>query len=384
MKRPIAVSLLLISALMAVVFAFSNGRDDRALSAQILTVPQAATGFARAEGSIPLHFPEDFGPHPEYQTEWWYYTGNVESEDGRHFGYQLTFFRRALLPGREVVERSSEWATNQIYMGHFALTDVNGEAFYAFERFSRGSAGLAGAFTEPYSVWLEDWRVEQIAEGQYRLRASNEGVAIDFVLRDEKGPVLQGEQGYSVKGPELGNASHYYSLTRLISEGEIRIGDELFSVSGLSWKDHEYSSSALSAGQVGWDWFSIQLDNGYDLMLYQLRRSDGSVDPFSSGTLIAPDGSTIQIGAEDFTVESQDKWRSPHSGASYPMGWLLTLPDADLQLVLTPYLEDQELNLSFTYWEGAVFVSGTQNGREVSGEGYVEMTGYAESLEGQF
>ena len=384
MKRSLLLFIILIGALAVLAIAVSSSGKDAELSAQILGNPSAAEGFVRVDGSDVLSFPADFGPHPDYQTEWWYYTGHLETEEGRHFGYQLTFFRRALLPSADLEERTSDWGTNQIYMGHFALSDVEGDTFYASERFSRGAAGLAGAEKSRYKVWLEDWQVEQISESEFHLVAANDGIKIDLILADEAGPILQGAEGYSVKGPEDGNASYYYSQTRLASQGEVRIGASNFSVQGLSWKDHEYSTSALSTGQVGWDWFSIQLDNGYDLMLYQVRRSDGSIDSFSSGKLIAPDGETTTLSSEDFQIESVGTWRSPHSGATYPMGWKLILPAFDIDLELSPYLEDQELNLSFTYWEGAVSVSGIHNGQSVAGDAYVEMTGYADSLEGQF
>lgn len=354
------------------------------LSAQVVSTPAPITGFARADGSKALSFPTDFGPHPEYQTEWWYYTGNLETSDGRHFGYELTFFRSALLPADQAMPRSSDWAANQIYMAHFTITDVRAASFYAFERFARGAAGLAGAQAEPYQVWLEDWRVEQTGENAYHLVAANEGLALELDLHDAKGPILQGTDGYSQKGPEPGNASYYYSETRLETDGQITVGDETLGVSGLSWKDHEYSTAVLSAGQIGWDWFSIQLDDGYELMLYQIRQADGSIDPFSSGTLIAPDGSTQQLSHSDFEITPQGNWHSPHSGADYPMGWHINIPSIDLELDLDPYIEDQELNLTVIYWEGAVQISGRHNGQAVSGVGYVEMTGYAEAFNGQF
>lgn len=350
------------------------------LSAQVLTTSIPTEGFARADGTRPLEFPQDFGPHPDYQTEWWYYTGNLDTADGRHFGYELTFFRVGMLPVDQAPARESNWATTQIYMAHFALTDVAGEEFHAFQRYSRGAAGLAGAEIEPYRVWLEDWSVEQTGSRTFRLTAANEGLRIELNLTDEKGPVPQGDEGYSRKGTDPGNASYYYSQTRLSAEGVIQIGEETFEVSGLSWKDHEFSTNALEARQVGWDWFSIQLDDGYELMLYQVRRNDGSIDPFSNGTLIAPDGSTQPLALEDFEIETHDTWRSPHSGAVYPMQWTLRIPGVGLLLQLSPYLADQELNLSTIYWEGAVQVTGEHNGSEVSGVGYVEMTGYAEAL----
>lgn len=347
-------------------------------------------GYQRAEGPITLQFPEDHGPHPEYQTEWWYYTGNIQTNDGRHFGYQLTFFRRALIPIQAVAERSSRWATNQIYMAHFALTDVQAGKFQSFERFSRSALNLAGAQSPLYRVWLNDWQVEQLDPGVYRLQAAEGDLALDLQLSDIRGPILHGQDGYSQKGPDAGNASYYVSQTRLQTGGTIKIKEKEFHVSGSSWMDHEYSTSALSPGQIGWDWFSIQLmaDNDVneplELMVYHIRRADGTVDPFSSGTLIFPDGSTAQLGPAEFEIKSLDTWRSPRSGGVYPSRWMLSIDSENLSLEIEPYLADQELNLSFNYWEGAVKISGTWEGKPVTGNGYVELTGYVESMAEEF
>ncbi|HEY4718587.1 MAG TPA: lipocalin-like domain-containing protein [Anaerolineales bacterium] len=369
---------------LAGLFLARSAGDDTELAAQVRATPRSIEGFTRASGPQPFDFPTDFGPHPDYRTEWWYYIGNLDTADGRHFGFELTFFRVALLPANLAAPRASDWAANQIYMAHFALTDVSGGQFHAFQRFARGALGLAGAQASPFRVWLEDWQVAQAGEGIYLLKAANEGLALELRLIDRKGPVPHGEEGYSQKGPDPGNASYYYSQTRLQVEGDIYIGDETFAVSGLSWSDHEYSTSVLSAGQVGWDWFAIQLDDGSEVMLYAVRRADGSIDPFSSGTLIEADGSTQTLGLEDFAIETLDLWRSPHTDAEYPSGWKLTIPSAGLQLELSPYLLDQELKLSTIYWEGAVEISGTQHGQPVSGVGYVELTGYAEPFNGDF
>lgn len=381
--RTLFVVLLAAAALVLALWQpWAAPQPD--LSAQVLAAATPAPGFARADEPRSFTFPEDFGPHPKYQTEWWYYTGHLQTADGRQFGYQLTFFRRALAPAGMRVERPSAWATDQIYMAHFALTDVAGEAFYAFERFSRGAAGLAGAQALPYRVWLEDWHVEQNEDGSFHMQAAVDGISLDLTLSEEKAPVLQGEAGYSQKGPAAGDASYYYSQTRLATRGSLSLNGDSFDVEGLSWKDHEFSTSALTAEQQGWDWFSIQLDNGYELMVFQLRHRDGSLDPFSSGTLVAPDGSTTHLALDDFSIEALDAWRSPHSGASYPMGWRIRVPSADLELELQPLLRDQELGLSFVYWEGAVEVGGSFGGAAVTGQGYVEMTGYLEAMGGQF
>ena len=382
MKKARLIFLFLVASALAVTFAIRSNSEPGNISAQVLSTPVVVSGFSSADEPRPFSFPADFGPHPDFQVEWWYYTGNLETAEGRHFGYQLTIFRRALLPPNQFLVRSSDWATNQIYMGHFALTDVQDESFHAFERFERGAAGLAGAENKPYHVWLEDWDIKQMGEKSYLLSASNEGISLELQLSDQKGPVLQGVAGYSQKGPQPGNASYYYSQTKLLTKGKLQIDEEIFAVNGFSWKDHEYSTSALSTDQVGWDWFSIQLADGYELMLYQIRRTDGSIDPFSSGTLIAPDGSTQTLGATDFVIVSKDTWRSPHSGALYPMSWVLQIPSADLELKLEPFLQDQELNLSFIYWEGAVQIAGAHNGQTIKGAGYVEMTGYADPIGG--
>ena len=345
----------------------------------------ADADYLRVTDAGEIIFPRDHGPHPDYLTEWWYYTGNLETGSGRHFGYQLTFFRRALLPAAVRVDRSSDWAADQVYMAHFALTDTQRGRFYPFERFARGSAGLAGAQAEPhYRVWLEDWSVEQVGDDEVQLIASADGISIDLRLIDLKGPILQGENGFSLKGAEDGNASIYISQTRMAAEGKLTISGTDYDVRGLSWMDHEFSTSALGPGLVGWDWFSIQLDDESELMLFTLRRDDGSIDSFSSGTLIAADGSTRPFSREDFSVIVTDTWRSPQSGAEYPSGWRIEIPFEDLTLEVRPRLADQELNLSFVYWEGAVQVTGWRAGNTVNGSGYVELTGYAQSMQGQF
>jgi predicted secreted hydrolase len=243
---------------------------------------------------------------------------------------------------------------------------------------------LAGAQAAPYQVWLEDWQVEEVAPDVTRLRAADEGLALDLLLTDRKGPILQGDRGYSPKGPQPGNASYYYSLTRLETSGTLQVADAEYAISGLSWMDHEWSTSGLAAGQVGWDWFSVQLDDGSELMVFQLRREDGSIDPFSSGTLIDPDGNTGHLDRDEFEIRVEDTWHSPHTRATYPARWTVIVPAVDLVLEIEPHLADQELVLSYAYWEGAVRVEGERAGRAVRGNGYVEMTGYAGSMRGQF
>jgi len=270
-------------------------------------------------------------------------------------------------------------------MAHFALTDVSGAHFYSFEKLSRGSVGLAGAQSAPvYQVWLEDWQVSQTGVQSYRLRATENGIALDLTLEDLKGPILQGDHGYSQKGADPGNASYYFSQTRLLTSGNIQVGNQTYQVNGASWMDHEFSTSALAPQLVGWDWFALQLSDGSELMLYNLRHADGSADAFSSGSYIAPDGAVTTLRQEDFKITVSSSWRSPHSKASYPSHWSLEVPSLNLNLDISPYLADQELNLSFTYWEGAVHFRGQHNNSAVTGDGYIEMTGYAMSMQGQF
>jgi predicted secreted hydrolase len=359
-------------------------REESFVQARLIAPDSDSTGYLRAEGPMPLDFPAAHGPHPEYQTEWWYYTGNVQTDAGRAFGYQLTFFRRALAPPDQRPVRESAWATDQVYMAHLALTDVAEERYQAFERFSRGAAGLAGAQAVPYRVWLEDWSVEEVEPGVILMRAAQDDVALELRLADSKGPILHGDRGFSPKGPQPGNASYYYSLTRLETSGRIRIGDESHEVRGLSWMDHEFSTSGLAADQVGWDWFSMQIDDGSELMVFQLRTEDGGIDPYSSGTFIAPDGGARALDRSEFEIRVTDTWRSPHTGAVYPAGWTIAVPAVELELEIEPYIADQELTVSYAYWEGAVWIEGERAGRPVRGAGYIEMTGYAASMQGQF
>ncbi len=344
-----------------------------------------SSAFQRATGPVEFDFPTDLGAHADFQTEWWYLTGNLETDEGRRFGYQLTFFRRALQPAAERSARSSAWAAEQVYLAHFTVSDITNEQFYQTEKLSRGAAGLAGAAGTPnFSVWLDDWRVEQALDGTFSLSAEGDGYALKLQLSAQKELVLQGDQGYSQKGAEIGNASYYTSYTRLKSQGEVTIGAEVYPVSGLSWMDHEYSTSALGVGEVGWDWFSLQLDDGAELMLFTIRDQAGQVSAYSSGAYVAADSSQYRLTRADFEVQSGKTWTSPHTGAVYPAGWTVTVPELEIALTIEPLMADQELRLSFNYWEGAVRITGSANGGSVQGYGYVELTGYGQSLENAF
>jgi len=376
--------IIVVLALVALVAGLAGGvwavtRQPAPLGGQAsINVIEAMEGdggngnFALVTSVRPFVFPADHGPHPEYRTEWWYYTGNLAAADGRRFGYQLTFFRSAL--SDRPITRTAEWAANDVYMGHFALTDVANNRFYAFERFARDAAGLAGASGDPYRVFLEDWSAEGSGpEGMaMRLQVREGDVAIDLSLEPTKPPTLQGDRGVSQKGAAVGNASYYYSLTRMATTGTVTVGGQPIAVTGSSWMDREWSTSALEAGTVGWDWFALQLDDGRDLMVYVLRREDGSLGAYSSGTLISADGTTRTLGHTDFQIEVLERWTSPRdAGSVYPAKWRVRIPSEQIDLTLTPQVADQELVLTVRYWEGSVRVEGS-----ATGYGYVELTGY--------
>jgi predicted secreted hydrolase len=348
-------------------------------------------GFARVTGPRAFRFPDDHGAHPEYRTEWWYFTGNVESANGRRFGYQLTLFRNALAASPP--DLASEWATNQVWMGHLAVTDVDSRVFHGFERFARGAAGLAGARAAPLHVWLEDWSIaaspdviaaDTAAAGAtpdgtfpWRLRAVENGTGIDLLVTPVKPIVLQGEAGYSRKGADTGNASHYYSFTRFATTGSVFIDGTRHAVAGASWLDREWSTSALDDGQVGWDWFALQFDDDTELMYYQLRRENGTADVHSRGTFVTAGGSTRGVPRDDVALDVLATWTSP-AGGSYPARWRLRIAELDLDVEILPVIAAQEHDSYVRYWEGAVDVRGTRDGQALAGRGYVELTGYAD------
>lgn len=343
------------------------------------------TDFMKATEPRYFTFPDDFGSHDLYETEWWYYTGNLFDENGRQFGYQLTFFRRALTPLPTTDNRNTSWATNQIYMAHLSLTDVENSQHYQYESLSRGGEiGLAGTKSAPlFEVWLHDWSVMQTGQDRFNLHAAKGEIALDLNIIDAKGVVFHGVHGLSQKGPEIGNASYYFSQTRLETEGSISVNGEVNFVNGFSWMDHEFGTSALGSGQVGWDWFSIQLNSNEELMVFQIRDGKGNISPYSSGSFIASDGKLLSISKEDFQVEVLDTWKT-NDGFEYPSSWSITSDILKADLVINPLIQDQENKLFFRYWEGAVHISGFIGDRPVNGFGYVELTGYAQSMDGVF
>ena len=395
--------LLAAAALLAAAGLFIfRPAAPAGVSAEVtaLNASNNMAGYARADKVRAFTYPDDQGPHPEYQTEWWYYTGNLDTPEGRHFGFQLTFFRRAITP--TLPARASDWATNQVYFAHFAITDAQANEHFSTERFSRGAAGLAGATGNPHRVWLDDWEIKQVplpgasanvspistANGPLpplpyalQLHASDSGRSLSLTLYSPKPPVLHGDQGLSQKTATVGNASYYASLTRLESEGTLTVGGQTYKVTGLAWMDQEFGTTGLGPDAVGWDWFSIQLSDNRELMFFQIRQKDGSIEPLSGGTLVQADGTTKHLTREQVQVQVLDRWTSNYSRATYPARWMLTVPSENINLTLKPYVADQEMRVSFTYWEGAVEISGISGGNTVQGKGFVELTGYAAPMQ---
>ena len=342
---------------------------------------EPSPGFEPIMAVAEIEFPPDHGPHPAQQIEWWYTTINLRGERGQRFGVEVTFFRIGLVPPAERIERQSAWATDDLYMAHFAVTDAEANRFTAFERFTRGGLQLAGATGDPWRVWNETWELRGTGGGErpfpLSLRADDRDrfgdVAIDLVLDSEFGAVRHGDHGFSRKGTEPGNASRYYSYPSLNVSGTLQLGGRTHSVSGTGWFDHEWSTSVLGDSLEGWDWFSVQLDDGGRLMLFELRQETGEVS-FGSGTWIAPDGVATPLDREDFTIEVLDEWQSQKSGVIYPNRWRLNLQKRKEVYELVPILANQELRLSTRYWEGAVDVNDSK-GKQI-GWGYVELVGY--------
>jgi predicted secreted hydrolase len=377
--------IVLLVLLLVVGLLLANPVQNEIEASFQLTLVQESfsPSFATADEPKAFNFPRDHGPHTEFQTEWWYYTGNLQTVSGEKFGYQLTIFRRAL--SDQIEKRSAGLATEQIYFAHFAIADAKG-VHASHERFSRGAGGLAGATANPYKVWLEDWQVTSLDESasMVRVRAQHIGNGFDLELHAIKPVIPHGDGGLSAKSSESGNASYYLSFPRMETEGSLTISGKQHSVSGLSWFDHEWGSSALSAQAVGWDWFGLQLEDGTDLMLFQIRNEDGSYDRVSGGTLINVSGESTKLEQSDINILTTGEWTSGATGATYPSGWRIDVPLYDIDIAVTPLITNQEMNLSIVYWEGAVQISGTIAGKSVSGTGYVELTGYSASMQGMF
>lgn len=356
----------------------------RLASLLVCAAVASASDYQTALPGYRYQFPRDHFSHPNFKVEWWYYTGNLQAEDGHHFGFELTFFRQGLrrAPARNV------WDVEDAWLAHFALSDLDGQRFYHAERLNRSGAELAGASLEQSRVWNGNWDVQWRLDGhqrsgfdQQQLQAVANGFTIRLRLRSEKPPVIQGRNGVSQKSAGAGQASHYISFTRLLSEGEVEVEGRKYRVTGTAWMDHEFFTHRLAADQTGWDWFSLQFADGTELMLYRLRRKDGSADPYSSGTWVDANGVSRVLNATDFELAPLSTWQSRATGGAYPIAWRIRVIPLQLELQLETPLATQELTSRSAavtaYWEGAIRVHGTRQGRQLSGSGYLEMAGYA-------
>ena len=391
--RPLRVSPIAVAAAALGLAACGGGRDA-ANGPPSLAVADAlggggVAGFARATAPPTLQFPRDHGPHPGFRTEWWYVTGNVDtaSSPPRRFGVQLVFFRHELAPpAADAPPRTASLAARGVILAHAALTDVDGERFFFVEQMARAGGGVAGVRgitrDQPFVVECGTLAATALPGGDgflpLTLTARATRWSFELTLAAGKPPVLQGDRGLSQKSAEPGNASIYYSLTRVPLAGRVVAGGEAHDVRGDGWIDREWSTSALGPEQVGWDWFSLQLDDGSELMWYQLRRHDGTRDPWSRGCVVAPDGTATPLVPAAVEAVPEGTWTAPDGRARYPARWRLRGRGAEpFDLEVAPLLADQELRVLVRYWEGAVAVRGTRGGRPVAGRGYLEMTGYS-------
>ena len=357
-----------------------------AVSSSELSGGAPAAGFARAQEPRTFVFPRDHGPHREFRQEWWYVTGNLDAASGERFGFELTFFRLALVPAANALEATavaqpSAWRSSELYMAHFAVSDVARQRFRFAQKLSREALGLAGAQAQPLRVWIDDWALADSerappAAPQWSVHATQDGYAIELTLEPLTAPVLNGDAGLSRKSAEPWAASYYYSVPRLAVRGRLLRDGRPLEVHGLAWLDREWGSGGLGAAQAGWDWFALQLDDGSSLMFYALRERDGHRDPHSAGTWISSTGEARPLASADVSIAVGGEWRDDH-GVRYPATWRLRVPALALEVAVQPVLADQELRTTPPYWEGAVDVSGERAGRHISGRGYVELVGYA-------
>ena len=347
----------------------------------LLATAATAAEWRSAEPGWQYEFPRDHHAHDDFKTEWWYFTGNLSDAAGHRFGYQLTFFRQGIRPSGERDPAVSRFVVGDLKFAHFTVTDVSGNRFRFEQKTNRGAFGEAGFDDGERLAWIDSWTLRMTADGAFHLVAEGKDAAIDLRLAPRKPPAIHGEGGLSQKAFGEGHASHYYSLTRLETAGDLRLGVKHSAVHGDSWFDHEWATNQLAPEQVGWNWLSVHFDNGTELMLYQMRLANGEPDPTSSGTWIAEDGSTTHLPGSAFRMIPAHWWTSPKSGAKYPIGWQIELPERHLRFEVRPMVDAQELTLlPLTYWEGAVEINGSENEKPVTGRGYLELTGYGSPL----
>jgi predicted secreted hydrolase len=321
-------------------------------------------------------FPRDHFNHPDFQTEWWYYTGNLKAANDHRFGFELTFFRQAV---SRSAPRTSSWDVEDLYLAHLALSDIGGGQYLHLERLNRAGPGLAGADPVQLRIWNGNWETRWKDDTQ-RLQAIADRFTFQLSLASLKAPVINGRNGVSQKAEGPGRASYYISLTRLKTSGELMLDNRKYEVEGTAWMDHEFFTNQLDPSQAGWDWFSLQMNDGSELMLYRLRRKDGSVDPYSSGTYIDSQGRSRLLEGDEFSLEPGRRWTSPNTGTTYPIRWRVQVPSLRVDLEVSTPLENQEFtgtsHVAPRYWEGAIDIRGESSGHSVEGDGYLEMTGY--------
>jgi predicted secreted hydrolase len=347
-----------------------------ALVSLMLFVNPCAAQYRVAAPGYRYEFPRDNFNHPDFQTEWWYYTGNLKAADGHEFGFELTFFREGLTPN----PGKDHWSVSDVYLAHLALSDISGRKFYHRERLNRAGPGIAGINAETGRIWNGNWQILWNGSRQ-DLQAIGDQFALKLDLESQKPAVIHGLDGISQKSAGQGHASHYISLTRLAVAGDIELREKRFPVTGTAWMDHEFFTQQLNAEQVGWDWFSLQLGDNTELMLFRLRRKDGSIDPFSAGTYVDALGRSRHLTQKDFTLRPLGQtWASDSDGAIYPIQWQISIPSLKITLQITTPLKQQELAgktaLSPSYWEGAIRIAGTWDTTPIAGVGYLEMSGY--------
>lgn len=350
------------------------------LSAGWVAVADSAE-WLEASPTRSISFPRDHYVHDGFRTEWWYFVGNLQNSQGRRFGYQLTLFRRGVRPPGSAAAESS-FVRDWFAFAHYAVSDLSGGDYWHDQTIVRGGFGEA-AFPDDGQLVarIDEAVVERLKEEQWRISAITEAFSYDFTLTVERGPVLQGKAGYSQKAAGASQASMYYSIPRLRTEGTIRIGERVETVTGLSWLDREWASNQLAEDQAGWDWFSLQADDGSDLMLYQLRKKNGETDPFSKGLWWPADGEPEVVQWPDYQLEPLEWWQSDDGKTRYPVSWRVTIPEKQIEFEVRAALRDQELRLDpIRYWEGAVTFQGQRGDRAFGGRGYLEMTGYGEAL----
>lgn len=381
MFRIIIIILAIILAFIIILY-FNNENEVKDNKSSFIEITSVLKGnndtiFKKAIDKRVFKFPEDFYPKTDFRNEWWYFTGNLEAENGRQFGYQFTIFRNSL---SKTQSQMQNWESNEIYMCHFAITDISENKFYSFEKISRALNPLATFDSAMNKINVESSYFKfnynpSTKLTDFQIIASAEDIEMSLSLDSEKPIVLQGDEGLSQKSGTKGNASYYFSITKLKTTGKIKLKGQHLKLNGYSWFDREWSTSSLDTNQIGWDWFSLQLDNDYEIMFYALRKKDGSFDEFSSGTIVNPQGLYERIIAGQVQLSVADYWISP-DGRTYPSGWIMTIPKHNIKLEIEPFIKNQEHRHSFRYWEGAVRLKGKFKEKDISGKGYVELTGY--------